>query len=252
MKYLKKSFELSIFDLKTYPNGIGVFVLFNFLSFTLFSMLLIKIFDFNQLNQFSNQNDNNKLYIILGLFFWLHINNVIESSLNTIQNNIHILLNFPTEIELFIYKNLFKDSYKLIINFFGIIFLLIFYEIEFNSYTNFIFLFIYLIFIYPLISKFIIFINYKISIFSEIMRLFMKFAFFFTPIIWSIELILNRIEFNLFLLNPLLYIIDSVRFFVNLNYFEIKYLIIFNLILFLAIFIFNTKYFKSINKKNLI
>ena len=163
-------------------------------------------------------------YIAIGLFTWAFAVNCLNDSTSILDNKKNIILEQNINIKFFIFELIFSNFIIYLHSFFIIIFLFLISSIKINIYSllSFIGLFIILINI--------IFLSYSIMVLSVIFKDVKKIVenlllilFFSTPIIWSEELMNEKLKFvlnfnpcyhliNIFK-NPLLNKIDQQYFY---------------------------------------
>ena len=161
--------------------------------------ILILAIAFGYSSFFNNKNLIDFIYYIaLGLFTWTFVINCLNDSSSILDNKKNIILEQNIDIKFFIFELIFSNFIIYLHSFVVIFFLFLISSIKINIY----FLLSFLGLVVILIN--IIFLSYSIMILSVIFKDIKKILenlllilFFSTPIIWSEELMSEKLKFIL-------------------------------------------------------
>jgi lipopolysaccharide transport system permease protein len=174
--------------------------------------ILILAITFGYSSFFNNKNLIDFIYYTaLGLFTWTFAINCLNDSSSILDNKKNIILEQNINIKFFLFELVFSNFIIYLHSFFVIFFLFLISSIKINIY----FLLSFLGFVVILIN--IVFLTYTIMILSVIFKDIKKIVenlllilFFSTPIIWSEELMNEKLKYILNF-NPCYHLINIFK-----------------------------------------
>ncbi|WP_440922430.1 ABC transporter permease [Candidatus Pelagibacter sp.] len=201
---------------------------------------------------FLNPDDfKNFIYrLSISIFFWLFISTTLRESTTTLKNKLEILNERKIDIKNFVCENIYTN-FIIFIHSSPIVIILFFvsdFKLQFNLILTFVGLFLVIINLL-LISYLITILSAMYKDIEKIVENLVYALFFATPIIWSENMVSEKIQ-NLLIFNPIYHFIVLFRD-PLMNNIDGKYYVSFSicLLLVLIVFIINLKLFKYLEKR---
>ena len=215
-------------------------------SIFLISVLSLSYFLFLDPDDFKNF-----IYrLSLSIFLWLFISTTLRDSTTALKNKLEILSEKKIDIKNFVCENIYTN-FIIFIHSLPIIIILFFvsdFKFQFNLILTFVGLFLIIINLL-LLSYFITILSAMFKDIEKIVENLVYALFFATPIIWSENMVSEKIQ-NLLIFNPIYHFIVLFR---NplMNNVDGKFYVSFSicLLLILLIFFINLKLFKYLEKR---
>ena len=201
---------------------------------------------------FLNPDDfKNFIYrLSVSIFLWLFISTILRESTTTLKTKWEILNERKIDIKNFVCENIYTN-FIIFIHSSPIVIILFFvsdFKLQFNLILTFVGLFLVIINLL-LISYLITILSAMYKDIEKIVENLVYALFFATPIIWSENMVSEKIQ-NLLIFNPIYHFIVLFRD-PLMNNIVGKYYVSFSicLLLVLIVFIINLKLFKYLEKK---